>query len=181
MLLAAGASRRFGAGDKLIAPFDGKPLGLHAVAALASIPFAIRIAVVSGTALDLAAHGFHCVPNHRQADGLAHSIGLGVQAAREAGVQAVLIALADMPRITAAHVGHLLAEADGPDAVVASSNGEVAMPPVLFGRRHFDALSGRTGDAGPRALIRTGKSIIAAAGELADVDTPEDLARLTYA
>jgi len=32
-------------------------------------------------------------------------------------VQAVLIALADMPRITAAHVGRLLVEADGPDAV----------------------------------------------------------------
>jgi molybdenum cofactor cytidylyltransferase len=36
-----------------------------------------------------------------------------------------------------------------------------------------------TGDAGARALLAGATSIEAAPGELADIDTPEDLAALT--
>lgn len=56
-LLAAGRALRFGAADKPAQPLWGRPLAEHAVAALAQGRFAVRIAVVSGAAVDFAAHG----------------------------------------------------------------------------------------------------------------------------
>ena len=92
---------------------------------------------------------------------------------------AVLIALADMPRITEGHIRRLLEAADGPEAVVASSvAGKAPRPPALFGNSQFEALMSLSGDHGARDLIRSGQHIEAAAGELVDIDTQEDLAAL---
>ena len=72
--------------------------------------------------------------------GLSLSVRLGVQAARGDGIEAVLIALADMPRITATQIYRLFDAQHGPDTVVASSDGVRPRPPVLFGSGRFDAL-----------------------------------------
>jgi molybdenum cofactor cytidylyltransferase len=177
VLLAAGQARRFG-GDKLTTMLRGKPLVLHAVAALAAVPFATRVAVVSGTQLDLAGEGFDVVHNPNPAAGQGPSLHLGVTAARAAGAKAVLIALADMPCVTAAHVRRLFDTAEGADAVVASSSGERPMPPALFGAAQFEALLSLDGDVGARALIRSGRQVLADPAELVDIDTREDLAAL---
>lgn len=178
VLLAAGRSDRFGAADKLAADWRGKPLALHAVAALAGLPFMDRVAVTSSTTVDFAAHGYRTLINPAPERGLSESLALGVTAARNAGAAALLVALADMPCITAAHVTRLFEAADGPSAVVASSNGVRASPPALFAAGWFAALSEAAGDAGGRALIRDGVHIVASQGELIDIDTPEDLERL---
>ena len=178
ILLAAGRSERFGADDKLVEPFLGKPLALHVVTALEAIPFKARIGVVSGTALDLAAHGYQEVANDAPEEGQGRSLRLGVAAARAAGVEAVVVALADMPRVTASQVYRLLDAAEGPDAILASSDGVRPRPPALFGAGRFDALAGSTGDQGARALIVAGRHIVTSAAELVDIDTPEDLAAL---
>ena len=177
VLLAAGQSSRFG-GDKLSALLGGKPLALHAVEALAPVPFASRIAVVSGTRLNLAGEGYHIVRNPDPAAGQGQSLRLGVVAACASGVQAVLVALADMPCVTAAQVMRLFDAAEGLDAVVASSDGERPMPPALFGAAHFQSLTSLDGDAGARALIRSGHHVLAGPHELVDIDTREDLAKL---
>lgn len=175
VLLAAGRSERFGDADKLAADLRGKPLALHVVDALAGLPFRARIAVVAGTGIDFASHGFREVRNDDPAAGQARSLRLGVAAA-SAG--AVLVVLADMPLVSAALVNRLLDAADGADAVVAASDGTRPSPPALFGVAHFEALMAREGDAGARDLIGGGRHLLAAAGELRDVDRPEDLARL---
>lgn len=178
ILLAAGRSARFGDADKLEQEFLGKPVGMHVVTALEGMPFRERIAVVDGCALDFAGRDFHVIHNGDAATGMAGSIRLGVARAQELGAAAVVIALADMPRVTASHVYHLLDAADSPAAVVASSDGVQPRPPALFGRERFEFLLGLTGEEGARELIRAGRHVVTTPAELTDIDTPEDLERL---
>lgn len=178
VLLAAGRSRRFDGGDKLVEPFLDKPLAFHVVTALEKIPFLARIAVVSGTTLDFSARGYEVVENPHPTQGQARSLCHGVSAACALGADAVLVALADMPRVTAAHVYRMFDAANGPDTVVASSNGTLPMPPALFGRDRFEALLALEGDEGARAMILAGRHVITTPAELVDVDTQEDLAEL---
>ncbi|OYY69540.1 NTP transferase domain-containing protein [Sphingomonas sp. 28-63-12] len=178
VLLAAGQSLRFGGTDKLAADFLGQPLAFHVVTALSGVDFLDRVAIVSGTQLDFTGHGYRQIANPAPALGLSGSVRLGIAAAQAAGASAVLIALADMPRVTAAHVWRLLDAADSADAVVASSDGNHPTPPALFAAGRFGALLQAEGDEGGRALIRAGKHIVASPAELIDIDTPADLERL---
>ncbi|HEU4961332.1 MAG TPA: nucleotidyltransferase family protein [Sphingomonas sp.] len=178
ILLAAGTSARFGDADKLEQDYLGEPLAFHVVTALEAVPFRGRLAVISGTCLDFAARGYEVVHNDGPHEGLAQSIRLGVEAARRQDARAVLIALADMPRVTAAHVYRLLDYADGDDTILASSNGVNPRPPALFGKAHFEWLMSLKGDKGARDMILKAHHVVAVPGELIDVDTPEDLERL---
>ncbi|MEN2787343.1 nucleotidyltransferase family protein [Sphingomonas qilianensis] len=178
ILLAAGRSQRFGAADKLAQEFLGQPLAFHVVTALESVPFLDRIVVKHGTALDFAARGYRVIHNAQPEIGMSSSVKLGVACARDQGADAVMIALADMPRVTAAHVLRLLDAADGRDAVVASSDGVKPCPPAVFAADRFDALLALHGDEGARAMIAGGKHVIAPTAELLDIDRPEDLERL---
>lgn len=178
VLLAAGRSVRFGAADKLTQDFLGQPLAFHVVTALEEVPFLGRVAVKSGTDLDFAGRGYREIHNDRSETGMSSSVRLGVAAARDLGADAVLIALADMPRVTAAHVFRLLDAANDADAVVASSDGVKPCPPALFGAGQFEALLKLEGDEGARTLIAAGKHVIAPEHELLDIDRPEDFDRL---
>jgi len=178
VLLAAGRSQRFGVYDKLAMPFLGKPLALHAVDVLEDLPFLMRVAVVSGTEVDFAAFGYQPVHNAEPNLGQSRSLNLGVAAARDAGAEAVLVALADMPLVTAAHVRGLFGAAEDAATIVASSDGVKPCPPALFGRHWFPALMDLHGDHGARDLIRRGRLVVTSPAELADVDTPEDLEQL---
>ncbi|MCM8731914.1 nucleotidyltransferase family protein [Hephaestia sp. GCM10023244] len=178
LMLAAGRSQRFGDADKLEQEYLGHPLAFHVVTALEGVPFRKRVAIVSGTRLDFAARGYEVIENEAPTEGLSRSIKLGVAAARARDAEAVLIALADMPRVTATHIYRLLDYADGLDTILASSDGVRPRPPALFGKNRFDWLMSLTGDRGAREMILKAHHVIAAANELFDVDTPEDLATL---
>ena len=179
VLLAAGRGTRYGdIGSKLEAEFLSRPLGLHVAVALESLPFLRRVAVVGHTRLDYAAHGFDVAVNDDPAEGMARSVRIGVEAAERAGADGVLVALADMPRVTAAHVHRLFDASTDADTVVASSDGCDPKPPALFGRGRFGFLKALSGDAGGRDLVRAGRHVVTAPAELIDVDTPEELERL---
>ncbi len=176
ILLAAGRSSRFLSGNKLEAEFLGKPVGLHVATAFEDMPFKERLVVTDGCTLDFP--GYRVLHNDRPQDGLARSVRIGVEAARAAGGEAVVIALADMPRVTAAHVYRLLDAADSADAVVASSDGRQPGPPAVFGAGRFDQLMELEGDIGARDLIRGGRHVVTSPAELIDIDTPDDLEEL---
>ncbi len=179
ILLAAGTSARFGnVGSKLDEDFLGRPLGLHVAVALGGVPFRERLAITHRADLDYAAHGFIRLHNDDPGEGMSRSVRLGVARAREMGARAVMIALADMPRVTGTHVLRLFDAADGPSTVVASSDGREAMPPVLFGADHFDFLQALTGEAGAKDLVAGGRHVVTSPAELIDVDTHEELDRL---
>ncbi len=180
ILLAAGASRRFGTDDKLIAPLAGEPLALHMARRMVELAPGRRIAVcpdVDGAlARELAALGFEIVVNPASDRGLSHSLACGIAAAAEGREMAALICLADMPFVGIGHLRAILARFDTADApVVASSNGTAAMPPALFARSHFDRLAATAGDRGGKALLVDAVLVAAGADELADIDRPEDL------
>ncbi|MCW6532154.1 nucleotidyltransferase family protein [Sphingomonas sp. MMSM20] len=179
LLLAAGESRRFGAADKLLAELRGQPLVRHVAERLAGLGFGARIAVCSDdrVAALLDDSGFHVLRNDAPGRGLSHSLALGIGALPET-VDAALICLGDMPNVAATHVGALLARFDPAHApIVASDRAGQPMPPALFGRSSFADLRARTGDRGARDLLATAARVPAAAGWLADIDTPADLAR----
>lgn len=178
VLLAAGRSRRFAYGDKLAEPFLDKPLAFHVVTALEKLPFLTRIAVVSDTVLDFAVRGYRVIENPDPSLGQARSLCHGVKAAEAAGAGGVLVALADMPRVTAAHIYRMFDAAEGAATLVASSDGVRPMPPALFGRDRFADLLALTGDSGARELIRRGRHVVTSPAELVDIDTREDLAAL---
>lgn len=175
-LLAAGRSARFGAADKLAAPLAGRPLALHAAETLAALPFLARVVIVG--AEPRAFPGYRPVLNPAPEAGLAGSVKLAARAAQELGAAALLIALADMPRVTAGHVNRLMAAAEAPDAIIASSDGTRASPPALFAAGRFAELLRLEGDTGARALLRRATLITADPDTLIDIDTPEDLARV---
>jgi molybdenum cofactor cytidylyltransferase len=179
VLLAAGVSARYGdVGSKLDEEFLGHPLGVHVAVTLEALPFLERIAVVRSCKINYGAHGFRLLRNNAPGAGIATSIGLGVAAAKERGAEAVLLALADMPRITAAHIHRLFDASREMDTVVASSDGVDASPPALFGRDRFDFLLSLEGDEGARDLVRSGRHVVTSPAELIDIDTPEQLAAL---
>lgn len=180
ILLAAGTSQRFGAEDKLLAPLAGEPLALHAARRIVELAPGRRIAVCPDDhgmlALQFAAEGFEIVVNPHPERGLSQSLSCGIAAAALGPEVAALICLADMPFVSTGHLRELLARFDPSTAlVVASSNGDVTMPPALFSRALFETLRSGEGDRGGKPLLANAALVHADADELLDIDRPGDL------
>jgi molybdenum cofactor cytidylyltransferase len=176
VILAAGHARRFGS-DKLMADLDGAPMGVRAARVLLGIPAAAHFAVCqpkAAIALHYADLGYTRVENSNADLGLSASLHLAVAAAAKTKAQALLIALADMPFIDAAHIRALIAACDG--AIIASSDGGQSMPPAIFPRANWPLLLEAQGDAGARHILARARNLAAPIGSLRDIDTPYDLA-----
>jgi molybdenum cofactor cytidylyltransferase len=160
-----------------MAEFEGAPLGARAAHELGGIAAAAHFAVCQPDAI-IAAHykrlGFDIVDNPNPGIGLSGSLHLAVEAALRTNAQALLIALADMPFVQAAHVEALIAACT--DDVVASFDGNQPMPPAIFPRSHWPELLATVGDAGARHILARAEKLTAPAGTLCDIDTPDDLA-----
>jgi molybdenum cofactor cytidylyltransferase len=189
LVLAAGSGARFGAGNKLLAEIDGRPLLRRAVtAALASR--ARRTLVVTGhareaveTALAGLDVGFVHNPDH--ATGMASSLRAGLLAAT--GADAVVVLLGDMPGVTPALIDALISAFDaapGAPAVVPVHQNRRGNP-VLLARALFPALDRLAGDTGARRLLADAPGVVEVAvddpGVSEDVDSPADLDRLREA
>ena len=180
ILLAAGTSRRFGADDKLLAPLAGEPLALHVARHIVELAPRRRIAVCrdddGALARLLVAQGFEIVVNPHPEHGLSRSLSCGIAEAARGPDVAAMVCLADMPFIGARHLRKLIARFDPVAApVVASTNGDAAMPPALFARALFDTLRRGEGDRGGKALLADAALVPARADELVDIDRPDDL------
>ena len=182
ILLAAGASKRFGEEDKLLAELDGEPLLDHAARRIVELEPGQKIAVCSsaqgGPAELLRGLGFDIVLNPQPGRGLSSSLVCGIAGAARGPAEAALVCLADMPFVSLDHLQLLLLRFDPQQApVVASAKEDVAMPPALFARALFDELRQLSGDRGARSLLATAALVPAAATELTDIDLPEHLPR----
>jgi molybdenum cofactor cytidylyltransferase len=184
LVLAAGTSTRFGA-TKQTVEVGGVPLAKLAFRA-ATGACGERTILVTGHDWQAVANA--CAPlagflvhNDDFGTGLGGSIAFGVRCVRHAA-DAVLVILADQPRITAAHIDALIDTWSGnDDEIVATAFAGAAGPPVLFPRAAFSDLATLTGDTGARQLLSdTRYTVRTVAFEPAalDVDTPADLERL---
>ena len=181
ILLAAGSSRRFG-GQKLPAPWRGRPLYEHALDALISSPGIGTIIVVvrPGFAVPPARPRCRFIVNPDHDEGMGASMRAGVRAA-PGDADAYLLALADMPRITPELIASLIARyaAAGKPIVVPVCGGRRGHP-VIIGAELREELLAVTGDVGAREIIRAhpewvGEFETEDAAVVFDVDLPGDL------
>jgi molybdenum cofactor cytidylyltransferase len=185
LLLAAGASRRFGA-PKLLQSLGGRPLVQWSTAALCASGVEEVIVVVPPDDGELrAALGqlpVRVVVNALAGAGMGDSIATGVSALGPA-MDALLVALGDEPLLSPEHVTQVVERYRVGDAqIVAPTYRGVRGHPVLFDRTVFPELAALTGDRGARAVVDHDPSRVAFlemhVAAPGDVDTPEDLARL---
>ncbi|QCK87969.1 4-diphosphocytidyl-2C-methyl-D-erythritol kinase [Phreatobacter aquaticus] len=186
LVLAAGRSTRMGGPNKLLATMDGVVLVRRAVEA-ARDGGLDEIVVVTGHQAErieaaLAGLPVRFVHNPDFAEGLSTSLRTGIAALGDS-VDAAVVLLGDMPRVSSALVAGLVRAFDpahGHHVVVPIADGRRGNP-VLWGRRFFAELGRVSGDQGGRAILAAAPEAIAEVhvdgdGVHLDVDTPEALA-----
>ena len=186
LLLASGASRRFGS-NKLVAPLDGRAVVRWSAEALVGAVDATFV-VVPATSDEIrgALHGLpvRWVENVDASEGMATSIRAGV-AALPAEVEAVVMTLGDQPLIDVDVIRDVVATwraaTPGTRAVVAEYD-DGRGHPALFGAELFTELRALEGDRGARELLASlGESVavvLASGVRPLDIDTPDALAAL---
>ena len=123
--------------------------------------------------------GTHFIHNKQWSAGLGGSIALGVNRLKS-DFERIFILLADQPLVRAKHLQQLMAVYDD-QHIVCSRYGDSLGVPAIFGRKHFAALTGLTGDTGAKAMLtqlQPPPPSICLEGALEDIDTVDDLARL---
>lgn len=184
MVLAAGLARRMGR-QKLLLPFRGRPIVHWSVESLRPhVDDLIVVTGVDGEAVRAALEGLavRFVGNPHPEAGQGSSIAVGV-AAVTPSTRAVIIALGDQPRVPVDVVPALLsAWRRTGHPIAAPVYRGVQGTPVLFAAEVFSELRTLTGDMGARGVVAAHRDRVARVAfdiEMpADVDTPEDFARL---
>ena len=190
VVLAAGASRRFGS-PKLLAPLDGRPVLAHTLDAVAAagIPDVVVVLGEAAAAVEqaIAWRGERRVVNPRPGDGLASSLRCGLDAATDVpGADAVLVILGDQPAVRPGVIRAVIAAAAEPanaafPFVRARYATDGAPNPVLVRRSSWATAAGLDGDRGLGALLAARPELVLAVevpGDNPDIDTPADLAVL---
>ena len=183
LLLCAGLSRRFGPGNKLLAPLRGRPLVAHAASVAAALPFATRVAVVPPGEAELRellqSFGFETVENPRPEEGKDSSLRLGLADCLGRNARGIMVLLGDMPHVEPAHIRALCIAASDGQAAISLADG-IGSPPTLFpAGTARDAL--RACERPVRQSLSNAFGVAAAAGSLADYDAPEDFGRRSAA
>lgn len=186
VILAAGASVRMGRPKQLL-EVRGRPLVAGAAAAALEAGL-WPVIVVLGAHADAIRPALGRLPvlavdNPAWPEGMASSIraGIAALAAYSRSLPGAVLALCDQPALSASALARLREAAGGAGGVSAARYGGHLGAPAAFRAEHFAALKALTGDGGARPLLQAMADRVAAVDlpELAaDLDTPEDYARL---
>ena len=181
ILLAAGASKRFGS-DKLLHPLAGQtPVAVAALANLrAAVPHVIAVVRPGAPLLEqrLGEAGATVILCANADEGMGASLARAVSASGD--VAGWAIALADMPYIRPETIGKIATALPAGSAIVAPAyRGERGHPVGLSARfrRQLEALRG---DEGARALLKQNADLLTLIevddpGVCRDIDTPANL------
>lgn len=186
VVLAAGASRRFGA-VKQLAELGGRSLLERAVGAMAAVDAIDEVLVVLGANAQAI---MRAVPLGRArvvlcrdwAEGQSASLRAGVAAAGDAA--ALVVTLCDTPLIDERAIARVVAaRVPGVDAVRATYDG-VPGHPVVLEAPVLARVPELRGDVGARVLLEDRRCVLVPCEDVADpvdVDTPEQLRALQRA
>lgn len=183
-ILAAGAARRFG-GLKLLVDVGGVSL-LARVVGEACRSRCDRVAVVLGAGASALAAALGEGPverleNLRWDEGMSSSIHVAVNWARRRDLEALVLVVADQPRLDARHLDALVAASHGGTRLAASHYVDVLGVPAVFPRSVFTELSALSGDSGARTILRRPNAHVVAVSwphGAFDVDRREDVSTL---
>lgn len=181
IVLAAGTSSRFGAGNKLLAPYCGQAM-VRSVVEAALATELDPVIVVTGheaSAVREALAGLEVVYAHNAqfATGQSGSLKTGIAAVPPECAGAMIL-LGDMPEVTAEIINKLSDDFSDETCIVVPQHGGRRGNPVILGRSSFAELENAAGDEGARRLL-TGKNVrtidVDNDAVLLDFDTPDSL------
>jgi len=183
VILAAGASRRMGK-NKMLLELEGESLIRRAAKRALAAGLSPLVVVLGHEAGRLRAE-LQDLPlafavNPAYTGPTSGSLHQGLNAL-SSDVDAVVVMLGDMVRVTTETLAMLIAAAGGTEApLVVSRYGEVTAPPLLFRRALFAELLAWTGEGCGKAVVQAHKHeamyVDRPEALLVDVDTPEDFA-----
>ncbi|WP_409433581.1 NTP transferase domain-containing protein [Litorimonas sp. RW-G-Af-16] len=181
IILAAGASQRFGESNKLLALVAGRPMIEHVIVATKDVPAAYRFAVTGeadAKLLDLLTrYDVTAIPNPNVRQGQGSSIAAGAQAALHSGAEAALIVLGDMPFVTGKYLRMICETLQDNEAVVSEFAGR-HMPPMLFGKAALHRLANLSPEGSGKDVLRSPYKALPLPTDMArDIDTRETLAK----
>ena len=186
LVLAAGHARRMKGTHKLQAMAEDKSIIRHTVENIlhSSVDDVLVITGYDNKHLEACLQGlpvsFLYNPDH--ASGMASSLTRGI-AALDASVDAALICLGDMPRVTSKAIDRIMMSfgTDNAHAICVPTYNGVQGNPILWARHYFPEIQKLTGDRGAKTLVSEHANCVVnidmpdEPGILFDIDTPTDL------
>ncbi|MEP7082085.1 MAG: nucleotidyltransferase family protein [Chloroflexota bacterium] len=176
VILAAGASRRYGSPKQLAKV--GERTMLEWVADIACAAGLTPIVVVLPPGIGTP-DGAVAVINDRADDGISRSLRLGIEAL-PGDVEGAVILLGDQPTVSTEWIRTLLNASRERPVVAMRAEGRMG-PPVLLRREAFHLVNEASGDAGLGPVLARHPDLVShvdLAAHAPDVDTPQDLEAL---
>ena len=185
-ILASGASSRFGQANKLLSAHKQQPLIAHSIANVSAAGFGRVFTIVPAQDKQLQRvcedGGAELIFNSDPQNGQSHSLILAARKALELNAESMLIALGDMPMVSAQHFIDLQKNLTEDNLVVSSDGESYFGSPVLFSAVFFQQLLQLSGDQGAKKLIRVANnstSVCVSNDQLVDIDTQKTLQQLS--
>lgn len=183
VILAAGASERYGETNKLLVDIEGESMVERAVRPFIANDLESVFVVVGDDADAVSAvlddQNVEIVRNPNWKAGQSTSLRVGVEAADEVNASAAIFGLGDMPWVNPETIVCLVDayRYHNAEVIAAAYRGKRGNP-VLFSSAMFDSLLAVRGDTGGREVMYDSSNAIAVEtrdpGVLRDVDRPAD-------
>lgn len=185
LLLAAGHGRRFGSDKRLLQVTEGQSLFEYTLSRYRQVFDQCAVVVRDDDSVHQIAGKIPnviVIPQKSPQAGMGDNIALAMTAAEIRASDAVVIALADMPRVLAATLQRLRDLARR-DRIVCPLFESQRGHPVVFGAQYFAELSRLSGDTGARRVLSAHAGDVVDIdvddeGVITDIDTPADWDRI---
>ena len=155
LILAAGGSSRMGDENKLMMPFQGKPMLNHVVNASLNSNLTQTFVVVGHQSSEIKnlvqSDDIQYVENEQWETGMASSIVAGISQLKQ--FDGFLILLGDMPLVTPELINEIIVHSSADKIVIPIKDG-LHGNPVFFGSKFRDELLTLYGDSGAKKVIQ---------------------------